>query len=369
MNWDFFYYIGFLFTRKMDNKIFTAYLVLLIALSPINGLGQDLKDIELLKKRPFGKYFISDMYSPNTTSSMGMGLLRSEYNISQSRNSTYSLFIESVIGTELPVLNWEINGVNPSRLAISIPVSASLLLDISEPVTHPLINTDYRIGSLEINYLYEIGIGFFKNAGIKLIPYYHESSHLGDELTIYRETAGFPITRVNATSNTAEFAITINDENGESTFNHSFRVGSSMLWNKANGFYRMRPVEGDTSKISPSQNRFVWYGQYQWHGPSGITSNQNFTSVLSLEIRNRVLYDYPYYIYNITSSQPPIEVYPNRKFVPSLNGYAGMRYRIGEERVSHLGIYFRFYLGVNPHGQFRNIPTHRFYSLSLVYEN
>jgi hypothetical protein len=353
----------------MDNRIFTACLVLLIALSPLRGLGQDLKDIEFLKQRDFGRYFISDMYSPNPASHVGAGIMRNEYNINPDRNSTFAVYSESVIGYELPLLSWDIGGLNPSKLAVSMPASVNFLLDISEPITHPIINTDYRIGAIEINYLYELGMGFIKNAAFRFIPFYHESSHLGDELTIYRKEAGFPITRVNATSNNAEVSLTLNDENASREQNHSLRLGSLILWNKKTGFYRMRPEEGDTSKITPSENRFVWYLQYQFQDPSSLIKIPGLYTMFSVELRNRVLYNYPNYFYDPKSSLPPSELINDRKYAPSLNGYFGWRYRIKGERASYLGLYARFYFGVNPYGQFRNIPGHRFYSLSLVYEN
>lgn len=345
------------------------FLGLFLILLPSQLFAQSLSNIKLFEQRDFGKYFISDIFSPNTESSLGPGLLMSAYNINPNRNSTFALYVESVIGTEIPLLHWDISGPNSnSKLALSIPISASIWLDFNEPMTNPLVNTDYRVGSIEINYFQELNLGFVNNASLSLMPFFHESSHIGDEVTIYRIDAGFPITRVNATRNTAEISLTLNDENGTQENNHSFKFGTSILYNKANGFYRMRVEEGDTSKLSPSQNRFEWYGQYQWHGPSEILHNSKITTVFSVEIRNRVRYNYPYYVYNTASSQEPVEIKPSQKFVPSINGYIGWRYRILEDRASYLGLYLRFYLGLNPHGQFRNIPAHRFYGLSMVYE-
>ena len=246
--------------------------------------------------------------------------------------------------------------------------SVNLLLDMSEPETHPLINTDYRIGALEINYLHELDLGFIQNAGLKVIPYFHESSHLGDELMVYRIDAGFPIPRLNPTGNTAELSFVINDENGSQTNNHSFKLGTRIAWSKKYGFYSIREEEGDTSLVIQSENRFEWYLQYQWNGPSGFIKSQKVSTVLSLELRNRVRYNYPYYIEQL-SSTGLVEINPDQKYVPSLNGYLGWRYRILDERASYLGLYCRFYVGVNPYGQFRNIPVHRVYGLSMGYEN
>ncbi len=353
----------------MYKKKSFRFLGLLLIILPSQLFSQNFSNIKLFEQRDFGKYFLSDMYSPNTESNLGFGSLMSDYNLNPDRNSAFALYIESVTGTEIPLLTWNIAGPNSgSKLALSVPISVSLLLDFTEPITHPVINTDYRLGVLEINYLHVLNLGFVKNASISFIPYFHESSHIGDEITIYRKEAGFPITRVNATSNTAEISLTINDENGKQETNHSFKLGTKFLYNKSNGLYSMRGAEGDTSKLTPSENRMEWYIQYQWHGPSELIRSPKFTTVFSFEIRNRLRYNYPYYIYNPASSSGPLEVNPGIKHVPSVNGYLGWRYRIKDEKASYLGLYLRFYLGINPHGQFRNIPAHRFYGLSMVYE-
>ena len=343
---------------------------LILFILPGHLVAQNLNNIEFFKQRDFGKYFISDMFSPNTEIRLGMGLLRSAYNINPDRHSTFAFYAESVMGTEIPLLYWNISGPDSgSKLAISIPLSTSIWLDFSEPLTNPVVNTDYRVGSLQINYLHELNFGFVKNVSLSFIPFFHESSHIGDEVTIYRIDSDFPIIRVNASRNTAEMALTINDENGKQDNNHSFKFGTSMMYDKTKGYYRMRAAEGDTTKITPSDTRMEWYGQYQWHGPSGIIKDPKFTTVFSLELRNRLRYNYPYYISRPSSSTGPDEVNPTRKYVPSVNGYLGYRYRPNMEKTSYIGLYFRFYLGINPHGQFRNIPGHRFYGFSMVYEN
>ena len=343
---------------------------LILLISPSLLFAQNREDIQFFKQRDFGKYFISDMFSPNTETRLGMGLLRSAYNLSPDRHSTFAFYVESVMGTEIPLLSWNISGPDSgSKLAISIPLSTSICLDFNEPLTNPVVNTDYRVGSFQINYLQELNLGFVKNASLSFIPFFHESSHIGDEITIYRIQSDFPITRVNATRNTAEMALTINDENGKQENNHSFKFGASMLYDKAKGYYRMRAAEGDTTKITPSDTRMEWYGQYQWHGPSGIINDPKFTSIFSIEFRNRLRYNYPFYISRPSSSTGPDEINPTQKYVPSVNGYLGWRYRPDIEKTSYIGVYFRFYLGLNPHGQFRNMPGHRFYGISMVYEN
>jgi hypothetical protein len=354
----------------MIKTLYKVLFGLILFILPGQLVAQNLNNIEFFKQRDFGKYFISDMFSPNTEIRLGMGLLRSAYNINPDRNSTFAFYVESVMGTEIPLLYWNISGPDSgSKLSISIPLSTSIWLDFNEPITNPVVNTDYRVGSLQINYLHELNFGFVKNASLSFIPFFHESSHIGDEITIYRIQSDFPITRVNATRNTAEMSITINDENGKQDNNHSFKFGTSMLYNKTKGYYRMRAAEGDTSKIIPSDTRMEWYGQYQWHGPSGIIKDPKFTTVFSLELRNRLRYNYPYYIARPSSSTGPDEVNLTQKYVPSVNGYLGYRYRPNMEKTSYIGVYFRFYLGINPHGQFRNIPGHRFYGFSMVYEN
>ena len=165
----------------MIRSRYKILLGLIIFILPGHLIAQNWNNIKFFKQRDFGKYFISDMFSPNTEVRLGPGLLMSPYNINPDRNSTYTFYVESVMGTEIPLLYWRLWGPDSgSRLAISMPMSTSIWLDFSEPLTNPVVNTDYRVGSIQINYLHELNLGFVRNASVSLIPFFHESSHIGD---------------------------------------------------------------------------------------------------------------------------------------------------------------------------------------------
>ncbi len=315
------------------------------------------------KQRPFGKYFISDYYAPIVNLSSGFALNNDEYNINLSRDQNYLFLTEPLLGAEIPIY---LRQGEKSSFALSFPISFYTILDILEERTAPILNTDYRVGGFEMNYLHHLSQGPIKNFGIKLIPIFHESTHLGDEITIMRRRDSFPTARINPSYESFELAFLVNDAHSKVERNHSLKLGSRFLFKPKKGWYVVSASEADSASILPSKRGFEPYLQYQFQDPIGFLASKDVMLVVSLEARLRVRYGYP--IYERNPAGGLIEIPNEEAFQPSFNLLAGWRFT-NQNELRRLGIYFRAYSGVNPHGQFRNLPKYQFFGFSFVYEN
>ena len=50
------------------------------------------------------------------------------------------------------------------------------------------------------------------------------------------------------------------------------------------------------------------------------------------------------------------------------SAYVGWKFKSHPDQYPNFGTYLRAYTGINPHGQFRNIPFYDFVGLTFVYE-
>jgi hypothetical protein len=324
----------------------------------------------IFQQREFGKYFISDIYAPITSVQVGTGLNLKEYNISSSRSAVYVPYNETTLGVEIPI--YQFNRTNRSglqtKLSLSIPISAQIWFDFFEKATAPILNTDYRFGVVELNFLKEINRQGIRNLAIKFIPFFHESTHIGDEVLLYRVLSGFPIRRVNVSYEVAELAVTVNDPNGSIRNNHALKLGVRGLLNPSKGWYSVRSIEADTTQVVASKKWWESYVQYQHQRSKGFLASKRAVSVISVEIRNRVRFGYPSYL-----GQDNLNEWASlalkEDFAFCFNGYLGWKFSFDSQKFPKLGSYIRWYTGINPHGQFRNIPFYDFLGFALVYEN
>jgi len=318
----------------------------------------------LFQQRTFGKYFISDYYAPIVNLSSGFALNNDEYNLNEERDDKYILLAEPILGTEIPVY---LRHTPKSAFSISFPTSFSVFFDFLEDRTAPILNTDYRVGIAEMNYLRHLNKGFIKNFGVKFVPIFHESTHIGDELTIYRRDDSIPTARINPSYESFELAFMLNDANSTIERNHSLKIGSRFLFKpKEKGWYAVSSLEADSASILPSKRGFEPYLQYQFQDPIGFLASKNVMFVVSIEARMRVRFGYD--IYERDASGGLVEIENEEAFQASFNMLAGWRFT-NKSELRRLGVYLRAYAGVNPHGQFRNLPDYQFFGLSFVYEN
>ncbi len=312
--------------------------------------------------RDYGKYFKADHYAPIISISTGIGLNNIEYNIDLSRTNKYIPINETILGGDIPIYQklW-----NDDAISFSFPLSFSLFFDFSEIVTAPILNTDYRGALLEINYLHKFNHRMIKNIGVKFIPLFHESTHIGDELTIARIAAESEIIRVNVSYESMNLAITLNDPLNEDIKNRMYRIGAKFLLNPTKGWYTFSKYEGDVTLVNPSSRWIEPYFQYQYQSSDCFFSFGNSMFVLSSDLSFRVKFSYPYHADDITTLTL---VKTTEHYLPSYTVLAGWHFFNSVNELSNVGLYLHAYSGINYHGQFRNLPNYQFYGVSITYD-
>jgi hypothetical protein len=326
----------------------------------------------LFVPRDFGRYYVSDIYAPVTNLQVGFGKNGADYNTDTDRQSKYLVMEEFTLGADLPVYSGKFMlGGKPVRIAVAGSLSAMVWFDFTNIKSSPILNVDYRAGFPELLLLREFESKRFRNLLVRYIPLQHESTHIGDELLLFRQEAGFSIKRINISYQSWETSLTLNDPALATGINHSLSAGAKVLYQIIfkNGYYTMRPVEGDESVFVPSHRRIEYYLRYQLDAPAGPFRSTRFYPVVSAELRYRLRYGYPYQIVNEKTVSGFTEVPGSEALVPCLNLYAGFRDKGKPGKPGWAGIYFRYYTGIIPHGQFRNIPNYNFFGISLIFND
>lgn len=310
------------------------------------------------KKRTFNAPLYADHYAPLTRIGFSVMPAKDDYDI-RTEKSRFVLYNEPVLGIALPIA---LHRDRTWQWSLSIPISFSVWFDFLEARTSPILNTDYRVGVLEWNAFFELSNMPFRNIGIRWVPLLHESTHLGDELTIERLRNGLPITRINVSYEVMDIAFLLNQPKGEEQ-NHMFELGARILWDARKGWYRADPLESDTSKVMKSRRSAEPYFRYQWQKPSAFLGYEGLW-VLSVDMSMRVRYAYPWYEKrdNLWVEHPQQEAYE-----PSMNLLAGYRWRSNDGTLSNTFTYVRLYWGINYHGQFRNLGNFPVLGVGVAY--
>jgi len=318
----------------------------------------------------FGRPFIADLHSSNTSIDVGIGTNQQEYDLSTRDIKSQKAFVRTNVGVLIPFYTRNFKN-DQKGFSVDMPLHSWILLDLFESITSPVINTDYSFG-IQFKYIDRVDHGWLKNYTIPFAPIYHQRTHLGDELTNFRKAEEMPITRVNVSYNFSELSIYINEPEHITGFNQSFRLGFLYVLSQANiepknnwYWYSCRPEEADTSLFNPTNKRMEFHFQYQLQMGKYLLSGEKLRNVFSVELRNRLQYGYPRFYYE---NQTWITENVEEKRTWTLNLFFG--WRVGNESFlnKHLGFGLRYYRGINPHGQFRNMDQHQFIGLSLLYE-
>ena len=184
---------------------------ILILMFAFVGIGLQAQDSlitkSFFKTRDFGNYFYSDKYAPITNIGIGAMLLLDTYDIGLERNGIV-VVAEPILGVQLPIYYYK---DAKKRWSLSVPISISVWFDFTEERTSPILNADYRFALLEFNYSLILNNSRINNIGLRFIPFFHESTHIGDELIISKLRDSIPVSRINVSYETFELAVIIND--------------------------------------------------------------------------------------------------------------------------------------------------------------
>lgn len=300
---------------------------------------------------PYGKSLYADMHPYFARMDMAALSNDHQYDFGQTGKS-YRCYSEGLFGMDLPIWCGHLSDDERFALSVTMPWSANLWLDVFEPQTAPVVNTDYRIGAPTVTFIHRLHRGFAANYSLQFSPFKHESTHLGDELQIARMEAGYALRRVNVSYNYAELAFTLNEP--ENRFNpcHTFRAGLMLLVNPKAGWYfvNQEAGDGDPAYVHPRMSPWEAYLQYQYQS---ATSRNGWQGVASAELRNRALYGYDL---GAMAGEP--EENPqadSRRF--TYNIFLGARYNIKgyDGYFSRVSFGIRAYHGNCPYGMFRSI--------------
>jgi len=312
----------------------------------------------------FGKPFWADMYSTAIWVEAAYATNSPDYDWGE-LNTNYRFYIFTNLGADVPL--WSGNFSDGKYgLSITMPFMMELWYDRFEPKTSPIINTSYRFGVLDTCFLYRLDnprLNIY-NWALRFSFLKHESTHIGDELTIYREDHDFPIKRIDVIRNYAELVFTLNDPDNQPRLNHGFKFGFLFNYNYFKyGWYRVKESEADTDLIEQTRLPFELYLQYQYQSP---LFSRGFQIIASVEYRLRERHKYPF-SYSGSMKGSYQDNPPN--LVNCFNVFAGIRYDNQKRNYfSKLGIGVRYYYGLNPYGQFRSMPYYQQVGLVAIFE-
>lgn len=337
----------FFLNRVMKKLLFLTFLMM-----PLCGFATSHG---FFMYTPYGESLYADMHPNFVRVEFAFHTNHPAYDYAATTNkmrwTTLGLF-----GFNLPVWRGDFDN---HRFGVSVTetLSAHLWLDLFEPQTAPVINTDYRIAAPTVTFLHRLNKGFAQNYSIAWSPFKHESTHIGDELQLSHVDAAYPLRRVNVSYNYTELVFTFNEPEQRLDACHTFRAGLMLLLSPRDGWYSVKPADGEESFVQPRLSPWEAYLQYQYQSPA---SKHGFQAVVSAEVRNRALYGYTY---NGVGTQPEKRVF-------TYNVFVGARYNT----PNYSGYFSRFIVGLRayhgncPYGQFRDINNYNQLSLSIIFQ-
>ena len=351
----------------MNVKVCKVFLIILL----LNVLNVNL-NCKMFEYSDWFRPFWADMHSTITSTELAWAFNTEEYNYGE-KIEGYGLnkiFSFSNIGLDLPLFSCNFYNGNKFGFGLTLPFIVDCWVDYFEASTSPVINTSYRMGAPEIVFIHRFNeaLWIIRNYAIKLTPFKHESTHLGDELTLYRKDSEMAITRVNVSYNYYECGLTINDPDGSTDENHSLRLSFMSLINPQKGWYTIMPFEGDTSLVKYPTTNYEFYVQYQYQ--TATDKKWHIQGIFSAEWRNRVRYDYPFSYSDASVFQTDAwKIVEDIFSYVNLNVAAGIRYNNPSiMRDYKVGLAAKLYNGINPYGQFRCIPFFSKIGIALLFE-
>lgn len=328
--------IHFLFLRilKLNTMKFQKFFVLFSALFfSIIAFSQNKGNVYTFTKRGFYQPFVSEISSTLNDISLG----KSSSNKFSGRDSKKLVVNEVHLGFDMPLLYVEKSNF---KWAMSLPVSIHMIWAPFDKITSPIINNDYRFG-LSFAGSTNLNNSYIKNLSFKVTPFAHESAHLGDELTIDGFQSSDKFFRINVSYEYYELGLTLNDPEILEENTLSFRIGFIGLIRPNVGYYTYFENEIGDATLYPSKRWAEYYLELNYKKTNGFLANKQWHPNVSFELRNRIKYEY--------------EKEEKENRIWCVNAYVGYDFVPKKiNAVKSIGHYFRYYQGVNPHGQLRN---------------
>ncbi|MEA1874807.1 MAG: DUF1207 domain-containing protein [Bacteroidota bacterium] len=322
-------------------------LVLIIICFAHSGFSQNTK-FQFFDDPAFGDAFVSDIRSPMMKMEfLRLNRLDDNFYLSNYANRP---FIETHFGADIPLIAYH-NPVNNVSWKFNADIASIVLVDMFEKTTAPVINNDYFFG-FSFFVLKTMNHKQFKNVGLQLFPFFHESTHLGDEFVMHGQAMISDFKRINISYEAWEFAFVLNDPDTIHSNLLSLKAGMHGLWFPSEGYYAVDSFEVGGADVPLSTKNFEYFVQINYQHTEGALCSKRWMQEISVEARNRVKFAF---------EPDHIE---DRLW--SINLYAGYRHLLKNQKSS-LGFYVRYYYGINPHGQMRNVADYQSIGCSIVY--
>ena len=271
-------------------------------------------------------------------------------------------------GLDLPVWCGDFLG---GKASVTLPMSACLWMDILEPTTSAVVNTDYRIAAPVLTIFRKCASGPFRNFCLTLAPFKHESTHIGDELVLQRHATEYAIDRVNVSYNYAEIKFTLNDPERSTDKRHSLRAGLMVNLQPGRGWYFVEEREGDVRRVPSARietdeagylkargPRGLWEGYLQYQFQTGRLGASEIQGVFSCELRSRPQYGYDLY----ALASDPLQTASSDSRALTLNVFLGV------QLFGRAAVGLRAYRGNCPYGMFRSVANYSQAGLCIIWK-
>lgn len=327
-----------------------------------------------LRWAPYGQPLYADTHADACRLDISALTMNPAYDYGQ-KGTTWQAHVWGLFGFNLPVYSWD-SPDNRFGISLALPLSAHLWMDLGEPSTAAIVNTDYRIAGPTITFIHRLNHGFAQNYSISWHPFRHESTHVGDELVLQRSDMGYGLRRVNVSYNYTELQFTFNEPENREEQNHTFRLAIMIPFNWSKGWYFVEERDGEIQQIGDGQYMIdskgrekkrgpavvfpECYLQYQYQTPTHTKSG--IQGVLSIEGRLRAQYGY-----ELTSMKGDYAGAGEDK--PTLTGNLFIGMRCNKCRDGYFGRTtwgIRAYYGNCPYGQFRSVKDYAQIGVCLI---
>jgi hypothetical protein len=194
------------------------------------------------------------------------------------------------LGREVPIVGWRTQrddgraGNKEWGLGLWIPVSFHMIEDHKDE-SAPIVDTDYRYGFMT---KFQYGLTDESWLAVRLTPWAHESTHLGDEYVIIaqRPREGRPaFERVNPSFEYLEYGVSYERIFGDAML--TLRHGGINLHGD-DGYYSDHLLGSDEATLTPSERNFEPSFGVEWRGwPRG-----NRDLFVSVDARHKLVYNF-----------------------------------------------------------------------------
>ena len=143
------------------------------------------------------------------------------------------------------------------------------------------------------------------------------------------------------------------------------RAGAVSVWRPKKGYYSEQAFEPELRPLAGSHRNTEWYAQFDYQHPHLVSPDarlgpkilqfERWAFFASADLRDKTVLNY----HKARQADPE-----DHQLSPNVR--VGYRTLLGHAPLALRAVYFRWYRGVNPHGQLRNQKDYTVYGLGLI---